>query len=100
MLWIPSPGADSLKMVVSDSGYTNDTVEFSLKPREVNLGRNRSKEKEEIIPKLVIKHNMGSARIKPGRPIVFKFSEPVTDFNLDRIWLVSDSVMLKPDICI
>jgi len=96
-LWIPSPGADSLRMVVADSGYTRDTVELSLKPRETNTGRNRDKDKAAIKPALGLKQNI-TGRIKPGRPLVLYFTEPVTGTDFSRMTLMTDSTLLKPDI--
>lgn len=96
-LWLPGSVADSLKMVVADSGYTNDTVELSLKPREVNFGRNKQKSSTEISPKLGIKHNLVSSRIKPYGLIHLNFSEPLTQYDFSKITLIADSILLKPD---
>ncbi len=94
-MWLPSPGADSLKMIVSDSGYTNDTVELSLKPREVNIGRSKSKEKETT-PSMAVRNNLVSAKTRPDKPIVLIFSEPVISHDFSRILLKTDSTFLKP----
>ncbi|MBK6344384.1 MAG: Ig-like domain-containing protein [Bacteroidales bacterium] len=96
-LWIPAPGADSLRMVVADSGYTRDTVELSLKPRETTSGRNRDKDKAALQPTLGLKQNI-SGRIKPGRVLIINFTEPVIRVDFSKIALISDSIPLKPDI--
>ncbi|KAF0196863.1 MAG: hypothetical protein FD166_2141 [Bacteroidetes bacterium] len=96
-LWIPSPGADSLRMVVADSGYTRDTVELSLKPRENPSGRARNKDKPELKPTLGLKQNI-AGRIKPGRTLVLYFTEPVITADFSRMTLKTDSTLLKPDI--
>ncbi|MBK6962546.1 MAG: Ig-like domain-containing protein [Bacteroidales bacterium] len=96
-LWIPSPGSDSLKMIVADSGFTNDTIELSLKPREISIGRGKSKEKENT-PSLVMKHNLISSKTRPDKPVVLTFSEPVISHDFNRVILKTDSTLLKPDL--
>lgn len=95
-VWIPSPGSDSLKIIVADSGYTNDTVELSLKPREVNLGRNKPKE-TGTKPTLGLKHNLVSSKIRPDRPIIITFGEPLTGYDFNNTFLKTDSTILKPE---
>lgn len=96
-MWIPSPGSDSLKMIVADSGFTSDTVELSLKPREISIGRGKSKEKETT-PSLVMKHNLFSSKTRPDRPVMLTFSEPVISHDFSRVMLKTDSTLLKPDL--
>jgi hypothetical protein len=96
-MWIPSPGSDSLKMTVADSGFTNDTIELSLKPREINIGRGKSKEKATT-PSLVLKHNLVSSKTRPDKPVVLTFSEPVITHDFSRVFLKTDSTILKPDL--
>jgi len=95
-VWIPSPGSDSLKIIVADSGYTNDTVELSLKPREINIGRNKPKE-TETNPTLGLKHNLISSKIRPDRPMIINFAEPLTSYDFMKVLLKTDSTLLKPE---
>lgn len=97
-LWLPGSVADSLKMIVADSGNTNDTVELALKPREVNFGRNKQKNSTEILSKLGIKHNVVSSRLKPYGLIYLNFSEPLTQYDFSKISLIADSILLKPKL--
>ncbi len=94
-VWIPLPGSDSLKMIVADSGTTNDTVELSLKPREVNIGRNKSKD-IATKPSLGLKNNIVSSKIRPDRPVILTFSEPLKSYDYSKVLLKRDSTMLKP----
>jgi hypothetical protein len=96
-VWIPSPGSDSLTMIVADSGYTSDTVELSLRPREVTIGRNKPKEKE-LKTALGLKHNLISAKIRPDRPMIITFAEPLTCYDFSNVVLKTDSTLLKPII--
>jgi hypothetical protein len=95
-VWIPSPGSDSLTMIVADSGYTNDTVELSLKPREVTIGRNKPKD-TETKPTLGLRHNLISSKIRPDRPMIITFAEPLAGYDFEKALLKTDSTLLKPE---
>lgn len=96
-VWLPSPGADSLNFIVADSGYTNDTIEMSLKPREKNIGRNKPEDQVEIVPSLSFRHNIVSSRIKPDKPVILSFAEPIVNYDFSKINLKHDSILLKPE---
>jgi len=96
-LWIPDAESDSLMFTVSDTDMKADTIELSLKPREKTVGRRQAAETTEKKPVLSFNNNLISNRIKPSRPLMLIFNEPVISFDSSKIRLVIDSVRVFPE---
>lgn len=96
-VWLPSPGADSLNFIVADSGYTNDTIEMALKPRDKTPGRNKPEDQVQVVPPLSFKHNIISSRIKPDKTVILSFAEPIIKYDFNKIILKHDSIPLVPE---
>lgn len=95
-LWIPEPGSDSLRFTVSETGMTPDTIELSLKPREKAIGRRQSAETIVKKPVLTFRNNLVSNRIKPNRPLLLIFAEPVSTYDFSKIKMFIDSLPVTP----
>lgn len=92
--WLTEIERDSLKLELGAKDLETDTIQIPL----VKLHKYRSEEENSTI-KLDVRHNV--SRSKPfnlNEPVTLIFSEPISDFQKDRIQLMEDSVIIEPKI--
>lgn len=98
VLWYFTPNKDSLWLSINCDTLFNDTIHFSLKPREAVS----KKRKKQAVPKsnsLSLKTNLKNGKLKPDQPLTLSFSEPVTKLNIhDTTWFIVDQDTIFNDL--
>ena len=96
-LWIPHPGADSLTVEVLDEGRVLDTLYLALKPARPNASA-RKPVLEAPTPRFTFKNNLVSLKIKPNRPLILTFPDPVGSYIAEKLEFLQDSIPIKPSL--
>ena len=91
-MWLPGYTSDSIFLKISDRSKVIDTVEMSVKVRAKTIKKNVA----PIAPALTIKNNTQSGRLKPLLPLQLTFADPLTDYKLESLKLLQDSLEIKP----
>ncbi|MBV2247345.1 MAG: Ig-like domain-containing protein [Lentimicrobium sp.] len=95
-LWIPEPGADTLSVEITDNNTILDTVQIALKP--ATRGRPGRQTETVVVPKLSFKNSLSSLKIKPERPLILTFNDPVSLLDTSKLILLRDSLVVVPEI--
>ncbi|MDR0969769.1 MAG: Ig-like domain-containing protein [Lentimicrobiaceae bacterium] len=81
---------DSLNVHIHYDTLINDTLEISLKARQVATRPTRRKEKEEITPRLKINTNLKNSKLAPDTPLLLSFDEPIVNVIMrDTTWYIA-----------
>jgi len=96
-LWFPDITSDSIRMIAADSGRTSDTIEMGIKPRVSPTARTKGKS-TVVSNALNIKNNITGARLRPDRPLIISFADPLKHAHIDQLRFRADTVMIKPEM--
>lgn len=95
-IWIPEPASDSLLLEVADNGIVMDTLDVALKPALKTTARGKAVETKP--EKLTFRANLKATKIRPDRELRLSFSDPVAQFDPEKIRLYVDTILLTPEI--
>jgi hypothetical protein len=90
-MWLPGYTADSIWLEIADQGTVIDTVEMMVKPREKTI------RKSETVKSLglALTNNIMGGRIKPTTPLRITFADPVTDYSINNLLLMEDTLVIN-----
>lgn len=95
-LWIPEAGADTLSVEVRDNDMVLDTLHIALKPAvRARTGRQATVVIEQNFS---FKNSLSSLKIKPTRPLLLTFKDPIASIDTSKLILLRDTVVVFPQI--
>ena len=98
VLWYFTPCKDSLWININDGANINDTIHFSLKPRESGTKRKRRQE-QNTVKRLTVKNNLKANKLKPEQPLIFTFNDPIVSIIMpDTIVFVENKDTLTRNL--
>lgn len=89
-MWLPGYDADSIQIVVFESGMVPDTVEMAVKPADKNINKN----KEPQVQSLKMTSNLVTGKLKPGSSLRLSFPDPIALGNTEALELKMDSIVI------